>query len=90
MPDLTVELSVIWGSRNLNTTQTIEGVTGDAGYRLIREAVRKAADTAARCFPDPSSPYSDDLFKLGPDTRTGVQEVTQGRPDPEVDDIRRS
>jgi hypothetical protein len=38
---------------------------GDQVYRTVREQIRYAADAAARAFPDPASPYSDDLFKLG-------------------------
>lgn len=94
MPDIVVEVSVTWGSQHLTTTKTIEGVTGDQGYRVIRETIRQGADTAARCFPDPQSPYSDALFRLAPNAQQGIADalnVTPGRPDPENDpaDARR-
>ena len=94
MPDIVVEMSVTWGNQHLTTTRTVENVAGDQGYRVVRESVRQAADTAARCFPDPQSPYSDALFNLAPNAQQGIvnaQSITPGRPDPENDpaDARR-
>lgn len=94
MPDIVVEVSVTWGNQHLTTTKTVEGVAGDQGYPIVREAIRQSADTAARCFPDPQSPYSDALFRLAPSAQIGVANAlstTPGRPDPENDpaDVRR-
>lgn len=72
MPDLEVEVMVRWGTKNVSVRQEVSGVAGDQGYALARNLIRDAADGAARAFPTPRSPYSDDLFKTGPNAAIGI------------------
>lgn len=41
-------------------------------HTIVRELIRQTADAGARAFPNPQSPYSDDLFKAGMDKRPGI------------------
>lgn len=72
MPDLEVEVIVRWGTKNVSVRHEVTSVVGDGGYTIARNLIRDAADGAARAFPTPRSPYSDDLFKVAPNPQLGI------------------
>lgn len=60
-----VELRVTRGPKTITLSHIVEeAATSEYDYPALREAVRSCADMAVRAFPNPASPYSDDLFTI--------------------------
>lgn len=76
-----IDLRVQVGNKTVEVRHEVDAA-GDPMYRIIRELIREAADAGARAFPDPRSPYSDDLFKVGTNKKVGIVDAPP-RPDPD-------
>ncbi|AXQ60078.1 hypothetical protein NTR1_73 [Nocardia phage NTR1] len=74
-----IDLRIQVGNKTVEIRHEVDAA-GDAMYPVIRELIREAADAGARAFPNPRSPYSDDLFKAGTDKRVGVVDAPPSPP----------
>lgn len=71
--NIEVELRVEVGGKVVTVRHEVnETIATVSIHTIVRELIRQTADAGARAFPNPQSPYSDDLFKAGQDKRAGI------------------